>query len=64
MAKKKWAGKLKLKEGALGPLSKVTVEAMLSDGTKVKRVNVLANLGNVKAKQLMTAYRARKKGKK
>lgn len=60
MAKKKWAGNLKLKPGALGPLSKVTVDEMLRNPKTVKRVSVLANLGNVKAKQLMAAYKSRK----
>lgn len=63
MEKKNWSKDLKLKKGALGPLSNITVEEMLSDPTKVKRVNVLANLGNVKAKQLMASYRARKKAR-
>lgn len=64
MAAKKWAGKLKLKEGALGPLTKVTVAEMLADPKKVSRVNVLANLGNVKAKALMAQYRKAKASKK
>ena len=59
-AKKKWAGKLDLKAGALGELSKVTVEEMLRNPKTVKRVSVLANLGNVKAKKLMAAYNQRK----
>lgn len=64
MAKdKKWAQKVDLKEGALGPLSKVTVEKMLADPKTVQRVLYLANVGNVKAKKLMAAYKARK-GKK
>lgn len=59
----KWAGKLNLKPGALGPLNKVTVEEMLKSSETVKRVSVLANLGNVKAKQLMAAYKKRKPSK-
>jgi hypothetical protein len=62
--KKDWSKDVKLKPGALGPLSSITLEEMLRNPKTVRRVNVLANLGNVKAKKLMASYRAAKKGKK
>lgn len=61
---KKWAQKVKLKEGALGPIADVTVEEMLRSKKTMQRVLYLANVGNVKAKKLMAAYNKRKKNKK
>jgi hypothetical protein len=63
MADKKWAQKVKLKKGALGKLSEVSVEEMLASKKTMQRVLYLANVGNVAAKRKMAAYN-RAKGKK
>jgi hypothetical protein len=63
MADKKWAQKVNLKKGALGKIADVTVAEMLANPKTVQRVLYLANVGNIKAKQLMAAYK-RAKGKK
>ena len=46
-----------------GPLQGVSVAQMLNDPKVFQKVKQLASLGNVKAKQLMAAYRAAKKEK-
>jgi hypothetical protein len=70
-AKKKWAQDVKLKEGELGKIGWPSVEKIsnsISSGkvpykTAINRLNFIANMGNLKARQAIKTLQA-KHGKK
>lgn len=74
MAKKKWAGGVKLKEGALkalgypdvGKLKAAVTSGKVSYATLMSRLNFIANMGNTTAKRVRSAMKSwnqrRKKG--
>lgn len=75
MADKKWAQKVKLKEGALGDIgwpSASAIAASIRSGkvdyaTAIRRLNFIANMGNTKAKSMIVRLQnefGKGKGKK